>query len=258
MIPAIAAIVRQSFAQAPLHAVFALVLAGFVSAIAYLHNPRLKALVYSMPVPFTCAYLATGMPINATHLLGVALIIAYNWVVYFAHTRWRLPLGVAISVSVAVYVGGAALFCSLSHVSLLWVVGPIALAWLLVVVAYRPHEEPWHRDAMPWWLKLPLVFTLGMAMYSSTALLAGAVSTFPYAGVFTSYEMRRSLRTLAGQFTINAFGYLMAMILISRLERYPGDLRALLAGWGIFLAWVGMIYWTGWGRPDPAEAFIKD
>jgi hypothetical protein len=255
---AIAAIVRESFQQAPLHAVFALVLAGFVSAIAYLHNPRLKALVYSLPVPFTCAYLATRMPINATHLMGVGLIITYNWLVYFAHIRWRWPLGVAIASGVAVYVGGAILFCSLNHTNPLWVVGPIALAWLLIVVAYRQHDEPGHRGATPWWLKLPLVFTLGMAMYSSTAILAGAVSTFPYAGVFTSYEMRRSLRTLAGQFTINAFGYLMAMTFISRLERYPGDLRALLAGWGVFLAWVGMIYWTGWGRPNPAEAFIED
>ena len=56
------------------HVPSALVLTAFVTIMAYVRSLRAKALIYSLPVPFSCAYMATQLPINATHLTGLALV----------------------------------------------------------------------------------------------------------------------------------------------------------------------------------------
>jgi hypothetical protein len=71
------------------HVPSALVLTAFVTTLAYVRSPRAKALIYSLPVPFSCAYLATRLPINATHLTGLALVVGYNWAVYLLRARCR-------------------------------------------------------------------------------------------------------------------------------------------------------------------------
>ena len=43
------------------------------ACIAYLYHPKWKALMISLPVPFTMAALAVGQPINATNVAGLAL-----------------------------------------------------------------------------------------------------------------------------------------------------------------------------------------
>ncbi len=223
-------------------------LAVFVTTIAYLHHPRAKALVYSLPVPFTCGYLATRMPINATHLTGLMLVIGYNWLVYLLHRRAKLQLVYAVPVSALSYVALAAAVRPLRTVSPLWIAALFVALWLLHVATYRPAHEPGGRSTTPWWLKMPIVFGVGLVMYASTSTLLGAVTTFPYAGVFTSFEMRQSLRTLAAQFTINAVGIILMMVTIWALEpRWPGP-WPLLAGWGVLLLTVTMIYRLGLGR----------
>src|ERR1035437_8835037 len=70
----------------------AVVLTGFVIALAYVRSPRIKALIYSLPVPFSCAYVATQLPINATHLTGLLLVVGYNWIVYLLPVKAKLTL----------------------------------------------------------------------------------------------------------------------------------------------------------------------
>ncbi len=230
----------------------ALVLTAFVIAIAYVRSSRLKTFIYSLPVPFTCAYLATGLPMNATYVTGLILVVGYNWAVYVLHIKLRVPLLIAIVTSAVAYSVSGMLLRPMAGVSI-WYVAAIGVAgWVLNLRLYRPSVQPDHRSKTPWWVKAPLIFGIAMMVYNATKLLAGAVGTFPYAGVFTSYEMRHSLRTLAGQFTINAMGILLCMLVIAATEPYLARPWPLALGWVPMLGWTGLVHWMGIGRVDVA------
>jgi hypothetical protein len=238
------------------HAPAAAVLAAFVSLIASFHNPRLKALVYSLPVPFCCAYLATHKPVDATHMAGLGLIMGYNWSVYMIARRWRWPLGLAIALGVSGYVSAAVLLSHvvpLAAVPLPWAALAVLAFWATMVWRYRPIDEPGHRGAMPWWLKAPVVFIVGLVMYNLTGLMGGAVFTFPYAGVFTSYESRHSLRTLAGQFTINTLGIWSLVVTIWWTQSALPFPWPVLPGLGAMLLALALVHGLRLGRPDAAD-----
>jgi hypothetical protein len=120
----------------------------------------------------------------------------------------------------------------------------------LVSYFYKPIPEDGHRSRSPWYVKLPLIYVIAVCIYSITSLLAGAVSTFPYAGVFTSYEMRRSLRTLAGQYTINNFSFLAMFVAIALGEHWAWPKpMPLAAGWVAIIVTIWAIYFFEWGKP---------
>lgn len=230
----------------------ALVLTAFVISIAYVRSTRLKAFIYSLPIPFTCAYLATRLPMNTTYVTGLILVVGYNWLVYVLHIKLRVPLLVTIVMSAVTYSVSGMLLRPLVMVPI-WYAAAIAVAgWVLNLRFYQPTVQPDHRSRTPWWVKAPLIFAIAMMIYNATHLLAGAVGTFPYAGVFTSYEMRHSLRTLAGQFTINALGILLCMLVIAVAEPHVASPWPLVLGWIPMLGWTAVVHWMGIGKVDVA------
>lgn len=233
----------------------AVVLTGFVVAIAYARSQRLKALIYSMPVPFSCAYLATGLQINPTHITGLIMVMCYNWAVYLLHIRLKLPLLLAIAVSAGGYFLGGMALRPLAMAPIWTVVLAAVVAWLVNWFCYRPMPQPEHRSRTPWFFKAPLIFALAMVIYNATQFLAGAVGTFPYAGVFTSYEMRHSLRTLAGQFAINALGILLCMVTIALTEPHLPEPWPLIVGWLPVLMWAALVHSLRLGRMEEEVEF---
>lgn len=67
----------------PWDAILILGVAGQATVIAYAHAPRWKAAVYAVPLPFTLATLALGVPVGTTHALSVMLMPFYPYTV-----RW--------------------------------------------------------------------------------------------------------------------------------------------------------------------------
>lgn len=233
----------------------AAILACFVTTIAYIHDPKLKMLVFSMPIPFTCAYLVAGRPVDATAMSGVVLVTLYHWIVYLMVMRWRLPLGVGIGTSIAGYIFIAWLIKDwMISVPFVAAMAVVLVMWFIGFMCYQGVKEEGHRSRSPWYVKLPLVFGIALVIYSITWLLAGAVTTFPYAGVFTSYEMRRSLRTLAGQYMVNNLSF-VAMFAAIALGEHLHWARPfpLLTGWAVVIACIWMIYALGWGAPKKMD-----
>lgn len=240
--------------------VAALILTAFVTVIAYLHSPRIKMLVFSMPIPFTCAYLQSHLPINTTHILGMVLTMLYHWIVYFMAKRWKLPLGLGIVsgvvfyVSMAFFIGTAGITQPLREMPVPWAVGIVVLFCSVVSWLYHPAHEPGHRSNTPWWIKSPLILTITLIIFSLTQMLRGAVTTFPYAGTFASYEMRHSLRTLAGQYVVNNFSFLLMFLTIWWMEQHHMPQPwPLLAGWAMLIVSLGIIFHFGFGRPPKVE-----
>ena len=197
-------ILAQTFPQLLFaHAWKAAILTTYVTLLNLTHSPRIKMVIFAMPIPFTCAFLASGLKINASHMSGLTLVTLYHWLVYLLHVKWKYPLLPTIFASAGTYVLIAALIRPLSDVPFLFAVFPVIGLWFLGLYLYKPIHDAGHRSPTPWWIKVPGVFCIGLCLYFLTGLMGGAVASFPYAGVFTSYEMRRSLRILAGQFMIN-------------------------------------------------------
>ena len=135
--------------------------------------------------------------------------------------------------------------------------GALVGVWVVFVSLYRGTMEASYRSITPWWIKAPGVFLIGLCMFNATALLGGAVTTFPYAGVFASFELRHSLRTLAGQLSINTIGLTIMMLTIWMLQdRFePNALWPLVIGWGTTLSAVALVYGKGLGRPRDTDDY---
>ena len=73
------------------------------TVLAYLYHPRWKALVLTLPIPFTMASLALGRPIDATNILGLGLLLLFTHGVRVLHQRLRLPIVAAIVLSALAY-----------------------------------------------------------------------------------------------------------------------------------------------------------
>lgn len=243
----------------------AIILTLFVTAIAYVRSNRVKMLIFSMPVPFSCAYLQSGLKINNTHLIGMVLVTLYHWIVCGVARQLRLPLALAIGLGATIYIGVATVAASASWLQPLrdWpflaLAGVVFLLWAGASALYRAEPEPGNRSLAPWYIKSPLIFLISLVIFALTPLLSGGVTTFPYAGVFTSYEMRRSLKTLAGQYTVNNITFLLMFLAMHELERHDAPrLAVLAAGWMVLALGLMTVYRLGYGplrnASEPARA----
>jgi len=237
----------------------AAVLTLFICIIAYIRAPRIKTLIFCMPVPFTCAYIATELPIDASSLIGLLVGVVYHWGVFMCCRRMGLPILAAITCGVAIYLGlGLTVLPAVGDFPFLPVAAVWAAIWIVLVLLYRPIDEPGYRSEAPWWIKAPAVFVLAVMIYCMRDFAAGAVLTFPYAGVFTSYEMRKNLRTLAGQYTINISGLAIMMLVIWATRDALGRFGSLGVSWICLLATLSVIYRTGLGKPKRSELATDD
>lgn len=240
----------------------AIILTVFVTSIAYVRSNRAKLLIFSMPVPFSCSYLQSGLAISNTHLTGMVLVTLYHWLVFLVVRRFRGPLAIGIALGAAGYLASAWFVAhsprleGVRAMPFLALAGVLLALWILGVALYKPQTEPGHRSFAPWYIKSPVIFLISLLIFAATPLLAGGVTTFPYAGVFTSYEMRRSLRTLAGQYTINNLSFLLMFVAIWALEQnHAPRLAALAGGWIVLSLTLAAVYRVGMGpAAHPADS----
>ena len=70
----------------------ALALAVTVQAtvLVYKYHRRWKAFILMLPIPFTIATMAVGRPVDATHVLGLVLLLLFMHAVRVLHYNLRL------------------------------------------------------------------------------------------------------------------------------------------------------------------------
>src|ERR1051325_9759241 len=73
------------------------------TAVAYLFQPKWKALVFSFPIPFTFGSLALGRPVDATNVLALVGVILFLHAVRVLYSRLRVPIVASIAVSTLGY-----------------------------------------------------------------------------------------------------------------------------------------------------------
>lgn len=210
------------------------------TALAYLHHPKWKALLLSLPFPFTLASLAVGRPIDTTNMIGMLFLLAYVHVVRALYAR-RVPILAAIGVAAGGYcVLGSLLARVLPQTeTAFWVSTGAALAAAGLAHWRMPHrDEPGHRSPLPVYIKLPLIMGVIFLLVVVKQHLRGFVTMFPMVGLVASYEARSCLWTICRQIPV-VIATMLPMMLVMRVTQAQwgwGIGSSLAAGWLVFLA----------------------
>jgi hypothetical protein len=230
--------------------VLILTVTGMATAIAYIRPPRIKAVVYTLPLPFLAASFASPVPVDATHALGMFSILAFLTLTMLARHRWRWPILAAEAL-------GLTAFCAIGWVAGRWMPDgdlafwPTAAGTVAVLLVLRfalpPVDDPGHRTSLPWFVKAPIILAVVLAVTAAREPLRGFMPTFPFVSLFAAYEARHSLRTLLRQFIRFCIGF-EALLAAVRLMQHalPGEgwlwvrlLIGVAAGTGAYLLVTG-------------------
>jgi len=240
-----------SFQFTPYDILLVIVVSVQAAVLAYLRQPRWKAFVLSLPIPFTLLTLSLNQPINATNVLGLVYLLLFSQAVLLFHKSVRLPIIPAIFLSALGY-------CLLASVTAphipkttlaFWLAWgfTITLGWALYLWL-PPRGEPAHRTELPVWIKLPIILGVVTMLVLIRNSLQGFATLFPLVGVMAMYESRYSLWTISRQFTVImvSMGTMMGVVYIaqSRWSLFP----ALMAGWLVFLPVFGAITLNMWSK----------
>ncbi|MBM0234437.1 hypothetical protein JNW91_22920 [Micromonospora sp. STR1_7] len=218
-----------------------LLVTAVVWAVSVIRSVRLRALVYSLPLPMTLALISTGYRVDGPQVLGVLGLNLFFVTVAITYRRLRWPILLADGAGIAVYVAlSAGLLAvrvpfevALAGVLVLW------LAAMLLRRRARPHvtvtEPPTagRPGGLPPLLKLVVIFVGAVLTTLLGAVLRGMVVTFPYSGVLVAVEARRQLHEFSWHFARNS----LALVGFLTAYHYLQDVSpavALGAGWAAF------------------------
>jgi FtsH-binding integral membrane protein len=207
------------------------------TAIAYLHQPARKALVYTLPIPFTLASFAAVNKVDVTHMSGLMLLLLYTHVVRILATRCKVPIVLAIA--------GGALFYGVSAVSLakvlprtetaFWVAVAVNVVVSVTLLKLMPQrDEPGHRTPLPIYLKLPMIVAFVVLLVMAKQYLQGFMATSPMVGLVGAYEARHSLWTMSRQLPILLLTVTPLMIVCHLFQDTFGLPIAMALGWLLF------------------------
>jgi len=231
------------------------------TALAYLHHPKWKAFLLTLPIPFTLATLSVGHPVDATNVSGTIVLLAFTHAVRVFAPRITIVPAILISAAGYCLIGtGLAKILPSSEVTF-WLACGAALAIALVTFRMQPpREEPGHRTSLPVWVKAPLILLVITGLVVIKNQLGGFMTMFPMVGVVAAYEGRHCLWTLSRQIPIVIFTAVPMMMTIRLLQGHIGLGGALLVGWVVFMSLLIPLSRDTWRTPtvQSAEAMIHD
>lgn len=209
------------------------------TALAYVYQPKWKAFIWSLPVPFTMASLAMNRPVDATNVLGLVLLTAFAHAVRIFYQHARLPIVPSILLALGGYclIGWQAAQIVPRSEAAFWISCVFALCVSAAVLKLFPaRREPGHRSPLPVYLKLPAIIGVTtLAMFIKNGL-QGFTSVFPMVGVIAAYETRNSLWTTCRQVPLFSFAMVPMMATVHLMQAPLGLPRALLVSWAVFFA----------------------
>ncbi|MFH1909505.1 MAG: hypothetical protein ABIL11_19350 [Chloroflexota bacterium] len=224
--------------------------------LACLQQPRWKAFIISLPVPFTLMALAAGRPLDATNVMGLFFLLLFTHAVRLLYQKLRIPIIPAIILSALGY-------CMLGFVAaqllpktdaafwVTWVFVFLLGAYLSIKLPDR--TEPEYRTQLPVWIKLPIIAGVVLILILVRNILQGFATVFPMVGVIAVYESRYCLWTIGRQIPVVMVSMSTMMAVAYLVQQQWSFPMALLAGWCAFLLVFGLITIRMWAKaPNPA------
>ncbi|WP_433550676.1 hypothetical protein ACQP08_22555 [Micromonospora zamorensis] len=250
-----------------------LLVTAVVWAVSVIRSVRLRALVYSLPLPMTLVLVSTDNDrVDGAQLLGVLGLNLFFVTVAVTHHRLRWPILLADVAGIAVYVALSAGLLAVVIPFEVALVGTLVL-WLAAMLLLRrrarlntaPADAPavavetsdgGRPDGLPPLLKLVVIFVGAILTALLGAVLRGMVVTFPYSGVLVAVEARHQLREFSRHFARNS----LALVGFLTAYHYLQDVSsamALGAGWAAFAVVAAALHLPLRPRPaapDPTTA----
>ncbi|MFG2056070.1 hypothetical protein ACGFI9_18790 [Micromonospora sp. NPDC048930] len=231
-----------------------LLVTAVVWAVSVIRSVRVRAFVYSLPLPMTLALVTTGHRVDGAQLLGVVGLNLFFVTVAVTHRRWRWPILLADLAGVAAYVALSAgvlavplpFEAALAGTVVLWAAAMVLLrrraAPAPQAAASRPESAPDDagqppessgRDGLAAPVKLVVIFVGAVLTGLLGELLRGMVVTFPYSGVLVAVEARRQLADFSRHFARNSLALLGFLAGYHYLQDVSPAV-ALAGGWAAF------------------------
>jgi len=236
-----------------------LILAVSIQAtvIAYVYQPKWKAFILNLPIPFTFATLAVGSDINITNVMGLLFLLIFTHLVRMLYYNLKLNIILSIIISAAFYCLIGSLLAPIlpKTTYTFWTtvfVITVLSAILFYITPYR--AEQGHRSPLPIWIKLPLVVMVITILIIIKTNLQGFTTVFPMVGVITAYEARHSLWTICRQIPIIVLTILPMMVACRLTQSAIGLKTALAFSWLAFAAVFVLLTYSMW-RNDKVAVY---
>lgn len=239
-----------------------LLVTAVVWAVSLIRSVRLRAFVYSLPLPMTLALVATGIRVDGAQVLGVVGLNLFFLTVTVLHHRLGWHILVADLLGIVGYlVIGAVLFW-LPPVPFAAALAGTLVGWvgtMLVLRRRRPATRPddGPRAGSPPLVKLLLVGCGAIPTVLLGDLLRQLVVTFPYSGVLVVVEARRDLPEFSRHFARNSVAlvaFLTGFFLLQERSRPV----ALAGAWAVFGLVALALHAPGWASRRRARVNRSD
>jgi hypothetical protein len=208
-----------------------------VWTVSMVPSVRLRAFVYSLPLPMTLVLATTDVRVDGAQFVGMVGLVGFFGVVSVLHERLGWPILLADLGGVAAYLAFGAVLGALPTPPAAWAIGTTVLVWAVLVAVlrpWRPVAEPVRRRRRLHPIAtLGLVFTAALVVTQLAGLVRGLVVTFPFSGVLVVVETRRQLSAFTRQVVFHGIG-LVAFLAGCLAAQEHGRVVALLAGWVAF------------------------
>jgi hypothetical protein len=219
-----------------LNILMALIIAGIIVVIAMVKTPKMKAIVYGLPIPITVALIASQKGVNESHIIGLGLLVGFLWLVKFLQARgWHVIF--ADLIAAIAYVSIGYVLVKFTAVSFEFAVFLYVIAWgAFVTLSKRRKIEQtqFSSKRVSLWLRAIIVFCIAYFLLETKDFLSGIIVTFPFSGVFAVIEMKENLNTLAREFTKNSIAILAFFIAVWATMNLWGIMMAILVGWAVY------------------------
>jgi len=215
------------------------VVTAMAVTLSYLRDPRWKAVILTLPIPFTVTFLALSERMDTLNLAGLGILWMFTHVVRILHRKAHWPIILAILAATSLYIGlGSLSALYIPRTDLSFTVGSLFLlvsAGVVLIASPEP-REPGNRTLLPLKWKVPLTLLMVSMVLSLKLILKGTMTFFPMVGVFGAYESRLSLSTYCRQIPRLMLAMVPMLVFMRYAQPVVGIAWCLVGGWLVYSA----------------------
>ena len=215
------------------------VVTAMAVTLSYLRDPRWKAVILTLPIPFTVTFLALGARVDTLNLAGMCILWLFTQVVRILHRKVRWPIVPAIFVATVLYIAfGSLSAIAIPRSDLSFLIGAalMLVSAAIVLLTRAEPKEPGNRTLLPLKWKVPLTLLLVSMVLSLKFVLQGTMTFFPMVGVFGAYESRLSLSTYCRQIPRLMLAMVPMLVFMRYAQPVVGIAWCLVGGWLVYSA----------------------
>ena len=218
-----------------------------ILSISSVRSAKLKAALYTLPIPITIILIGTGNEINATHLFSLLLVIFFFILTWCLYKKLKINIILSIILALIGYVLTGILNQIIINIPFALIYASVSLGWVTWIIL-QPLSHIRAKDNIPnlqfqdYAIRGITIFGLTYFMVGIRELILGAAVTFPFNGIFTAYIMRDSLLYLVNEVIRNFIGIINFFGIIYLLQGHLPTWICFASGWFVCVVSILIVY----------------